>query len=183
MAKSAKKPRLLSIEDHVALLDGFDSSEQDLKDRLYERIQTRTEFDPLTECVIYTGAWEPRSGQARIRLGTKVYCLTRVTAWIYLPGFRIWSGRRVVRTCDAPACCNPDHIRVLADQAAAMDHQREVGKIGSAPNHLTRRKAEQMRRDHAAGASIEELMAKAGLRRRAVRAVLSCKTWAPKGAA
>ncbi len=179
MRKNPKAPGLLSLDDHISLLDGFDSAEQDFKDLIYARIAERSEFDAGTECIIYTGSWEP-SGQAKMRVGAQVYCLSRITAWIYFPGFKMWGVQRVVRTCDAPACCNPDHVRVLADQAAAMNAQRDAGRIGDPRKQLNRARASALLRDHHQGATIPELVRRYRIKRRAVRAVILGRTWAPK---
>lgn len=173
-----KEPELLSLDDHISLLDRFDAAEQDYKDEIYGRMFMKTECDAATDCMIYTGCWED-SGQAKIRVGAQVYIVSRVSAWLFFDGFKLWSRQRVVRTCDAPACWQPSHLKVLASQAAAMEYQRNTGRIGDPRRQLNRKKAEAMRRQHEDGASIPELVERTGLQRRSVRAVILGRTWAP----
>lgn len=122
------KSRLLGLDDHIVGLERFDGDEQDVKDRVHQMVQERTEFDPATECMIYTGAWE-QDGKAKMRVGARVYCLSRIVAWLYKGGFQLWGLERAVRTCDSPACCNGDHIVVYRNQAEATSALRRNGKV------------------------------------------------------
>ena len=126
--KRAKAKKLLSLEDDILELERFDDTEQDVKDRIHQMVQERTQFDPATDCQIFTGAWE-ENGQAKMRVGARVYCLSRIVAWLYHPGFQLWGLNRAVRKCDNPACCNGEHVVVVADQAEAMSALRRNGKV------------------------------------------------------
>jgi uncharacterized protein YfkK (UPF0435 family) len=127
-AGRAKAKKLLVLDDSILELERFDDDEQDVKDRIHQMVQERTEFDPATNCQIFTGAWE-ENGQAKMRVGARVYCLSRIVAWLYHPGFQLWGLNRAVRKCDNPACCNGEHVVVVADQAEAMSALRRNGKV------------------------------------------------------
>ncbi len=135
------KKKLLSLDDHPILLEAFDSGDQALKDLIHDRIQANVELDPNTSCMIYTGFWEAGSGQAKIRIGARIYPLCRAAAWVYLPGFRLWGKNLAVRTCDSPACANPEHLVVAADRSEAIRLQRSAGRLGSAIERLARGQA------------------------------------------
>lgn len=173
--------RLLSLDDHILGLERFDDREQDNKDKVFERVQARCEYEASTGCLIYTGAWEV-NGQAKIRVGGRVYCLSRVAAWLYVPGFRLWGLERAVRKCDSPACCNEEHIEVLASQAQAIAAQRKRGRLGNARHKLTRALAREARVLHGEGVPLEEIAAGLGVRRAAILAVVLGRTWPEKEA-
>ena len=94
--KRAKAKKLLELDESILALERFDDTEQDVKDRIHQMVQERTEFDPETDCQIFTGAWE-ENGQAKMRVGARVYCLSRIVAWLYHPGFQLWGLNRAVR--------------------------------------------------------------------------------------
>ena len=96
---------------------------------------------------------------------------------------RLWGNNRAIHSCQSPACCNPEHIYVVRDLAAALAEQRANGRIGGTPQRLSRAAAEQMRADHAAGMTFLQLSAKNVVRVPAVRAVILGRTWKPKGGA
>ena len=52
---------------------------------------------------------------------SKVLPIARVSYWVYYgsdPPFDIWDmSKRVVLTCQTPACFNPDHVKVVREQA------------------------------------------------------------------
>lgn len=166
---------LLSLDDDVISLDSFDAREQRLKDLIHERLWSRSELDPLTGCQIYTGAWDP-SGQGKIRVGRRVCCLARVSAWIYYPGFRLWDVRVAVRTCGCPACFSPQHVRIVLDKATVLREQREAGQM-SPRVRLSLAKARLIRGLARQGITPEELGKTFGVRPPAVRAVLRNRTW------
>lgn len=179
----AKERKLLDLEDHVFALEQFDDDEQDLKDRVYQKLQERIEFDPRTECCIYTGAWED-NGQAKMRVNGRVYCVSRLAAWVFYKGFQLWGTNRAIRDCASPACCNPEHIFVVKDLAEALAAQRNADRFGSKPGRLTRAAAEDIRVRYARKeATMQELADEHGVRVPAVRAVLLGRTWPTEGGA
>jgi hypothetical protein len=120
--------KLLDLDDSIINLDRFDDREQDVKDRIHQMIQDRTEFDPETDCQIYTGAWT-HNGQGKMRVGARIYCVSRIVAWLYNADFQLWGDNRAVRKCDNPACCNGEHVEVFENQAKAMSALRRRGKV------------------------------------------------------
>jgi hypothetical protein len=87
--------------------------EEQLKDRVHERLLPQCEVDPETECWIFVGGWN-RSGQGVVRIGGKQHAASRVAAWVYLGGFDLDDPSvRVKHTCQSPACINPDHLLVV----------------------------------------------------------------------
>jgi len=168
---------LLSLEDHIFLLEAHDAKEQNLKDQVYEKMQSRIEFDPATECCIYTGSWEA-NGQAKMRVNNRIYCVSRLAAWVYYQGFQLWGNNRAVRTCDSPACCNPEHITTVRGLKEALAAQREAGRFGDGPAvRLTRAQATEMRLLSGQGVGNDDLAARFRVRIPAVRAVLLNRTW------
>jgi hypothetical protein len=122
------KRKLLSLDDPVIRLEAFDGSEQDVKDRIHELVMKQSEYDPDTDCQIFTGCWE-QNGQAKMRVGAGVYTLSRIVAWLFHKDFKLWGKNRAVRTCDNPACCNGEHVVVVRNQAEAMSLLRRKGKV------------------------------------------------------
>lgn len=175
-------PRLLRLDDSILRLDKFDHKDQDLKDKIHARLQERSEPDHESGCVIYTGFWED-NGQGKIRVGMRVTTLPRVVAWLYVTGFRIYGPERAVRTCLMPACCNPDHVRVVNDQGDAMRAQRAAGKLGDSRHKLTRKIASEIRVMAAEGVPLPTIAGIYKVQLPAVRAVILGRTWAPKEAA
>jgi hypothetical protein len=174
-------PNLLSLDDHILNLDRFDSKEQDLKDLIHARLQDRTEVDFGTGCTIYTGAWE-ENGQAKMRVGRRVYSITRVSAWLYLRGFQLWDVRRVVHKpcCPNPACYAQDHLVVLADQAEALAAQMRSGRLGERHHcRLNKLKAAHIRELAAEGVTPAEMahMPEFDCSVQAIRAVIEGRRW------
>lgn len=173
--------KLLDLEDHILGLDRFDAAEQDLKDLIHERLQARTEVDSRTGCTIYTGAWE-QNGLAKVRVGRRVYSITRVAAWLYLPGFKLWDVRRVGHKpcCPNPACFSVDHLVVLADQAESLAAQVRNGRLGDRHHRqLNKAKAAHIRALAGEGVSAGEiaLMPEFLCSKEAVRAVIENRRW------
>lgn len=170
--------KLLTLDDHVIGLERFDDREQAFKDEVHERLQGRCEPDHVTGCLIYTGAWE-QSGQGKVRVGTRVYGVTRVSAWLYIPGFRLWDSRKVAHSpaCNSPACFNHEHLVVLEGQAESLALQRKKGTLGRACPRLNRRKARELRRMFAEGAAVGDLEKIFDIRAPSVVAVIDGVTW------
>lgn len=122
---------LLTLDSHILGLDQFDGAEQDFKDVIHARLQERTEIDFRSGCTLYTGAWEV-NGQAKMRVGRRVYSITRVAAWLYLKGFALWDVRRAAHKpcCPNPACYATEHLVILADQAESLATQMRCGRLG-----------------------------------------------------
>lgn len=173
----SKSRILLALDDHIFKLEAFDQREQDLKDRVYEKMHSRIEFDPATECCIYTGSWEA-NGQAKMRVNNRIYCVSRLAAWVFYEGFQLWGNNRAVRSCESPACCNPEHIVAVRGLREALAAQREAGRFGDGPAvRLTRSQAAEMRALAAGGVLPPELAQRFRVRVPAVRAVLLNRTW------
>lgn len=174
-------PNLLTLDSHIIGLDAFDAVEQDLKDLIHQRLQERTEIDFRTGCSIYTGAWEA-NGQAKMRVGRRVYSVTRVSAWLYLRSFKLWDIRRVVHKpcCPNPACYQQNHLLVLADQAEALAAQLRAGRLGERHHcRLNRVKAAAIRTLGAEGVGAAEMarMPEFGCSAKAIREVLEGRRW------
>lgn len=169
---------LLDLDAPVHCLNRFDEAEQLLRDELHARLNGRMEYDPHTDCWIYTGAWEA-NGQAKIRVGGRVHCVSRVAAWVYFAGFELWDVQRVVRVerCLQPACFNPEHLQVAGDQAEALAVQRAFGRLGRAWHRLSPRRAAELRADVLGGMSEAEAAAKYDIRAPSVRAIVRGDTY------
>jgi hypothetical protein len=173
------KPDLLSLDDHVLRLDELDTAEADFKDRIHERLMALSECEPSTDCYVYTGCWE-ESGQAKMRVGGRVYHVSRVAAWVYFEDFQIWSNARTLRTCKTPACCNPEHIYVVRNQREAMAATKAAGRLVTTSNRLTRLAAARMRHLFSQGWPMPDLAREFKVRVAAVRAVIYGRTWKDK---
>jgi hypothetical protein len=160
--------RKVRLSDHIFCLNRCDTNEQNQKDRIHQRILSRVEHDHQTGCAIYTGVWE-ESGQAKMRVGRKVYCLSRIVAWIYRKGFDLWGHERALRTCNNPACCAEDHIVVVEDQAAAMRHHQARGRCRHKRKINDPAVIAAIRTAHKEGATIRSLAGRYGVGRRAIR--------------
>ena len=87
--------------------------EDALKDVIHERLLLRREVDNLTECWVYTGAWQP-SGLGIIAVGKRRPTASRAAAWVYVGGFKLDDRRVYVMSCPkAKACFNPEHLRIM----------------------------------------------------------------------
>lgn len=179
-------PSALSLESHVLDLERRDASEQEFKDKIHALLQSRCEVDFGTGCWVYTGCWE-KSGIAKIRVGTRIYCVPRVAAWLYLRGFSLWDGQVVGRRCQTPACFNPDHLLIHLDQAQAIRRQNAAGRLGANHRHLSRAKVLRLRSaaENLTSAEMDVFInlfaAKEGISRRAIRAILDGRTWKEVG--
>src|SRR5215831_9613653 len=150
--------RLLNLDDDILELEAFDDMEQALKDRVHQRLSERCEVDHATGCWIYTGAWG-EDGQGKVRVGYKVYPVSRVAAWLYLKGFRLWDVPLVLhkRWCPHPACFNPDHLVIVDDLAKRLAHQRRCGRLGRCVRRLSPAKVRQAREWADGGVAVDEI--------------------------
>lgn len=123
---SRRRPPALT-SDLAALFRFCEPQSQELRDRLFEKLQSLCEVDHESGCWIYCGAWD-RGGRGRMRVGRHVFSVKRVAAWIYRGGFELARGKVVAGTCGTPACFNPDHLLVAADWADAWHRLKRLGR-------------------------------------------------------
>lgn len=97
------------------------------KDRIRARLMARISRDPATGCWIYLRNWTD-DGEAMMRVGSKVYKIRRVTAWIF-KDVELWEDVYVYRICQSPACCNPRHCRVADSFQTVLKDMRRRGLI------------------------------------------------------
>lgn len=172
---------------HVYELNALDDKDQTLKDLIHQRLNDpqRSCVDEDTGCWIYTGSWDQR-GNAKIRVGQRSYTVTKVTAWLYVPGFELWDERMVIHTCDYPACYNPDHVEVHPSRKAGLARLRELGRFGSQAGRsaktrpgrrLNLEKARYVRQRLAAGDPAGALATELGVRPYAIKMIDSGLTW------
>jgi hypothetical protein len=134
----------LSPEDELGRLNVWDQHEQEIKDKIHGRLNSRCELDPCTDCWVYTGYWD-RKGQGQIRVGRRVYTLPRVSAWLYISGFRLEDPRWAFRRCENSACFNPAHVLVADSQAEALALLRGMGRFGGGHRKLCQEIADRVR--------------------------------------
>jgi hypothetical protein len=129
------------LDRPVCSLNGSDSVDQALKDKIHARLNDpkRFSYEPSTDCWLYCGSWNDQ-GQAVIRVGVKPYPVSRVAAWLYTEGFELWGANTAVRTCDCPACFNPDHLLVFPDRSSAWRYMLRVCKVGGHPHSRKKKK-------------------------------------------
>lgn len=96
------------------------------KDAIHARLLTRCEYDPATNCWVYTGAWD-KNGLGAMKVGGRLVPVHRVSAWIYRGGFDLWDRSVKVRhrckNC-CPACFNPDHLAIKRKLPTAAEAER-----------------------------------------------------------
>lgn len=165
------------LEVDVYALNVRNSRDQDLKDRVYERLMARSESDPETSCHVYLGAWTDK-GNAKIRVGQRVFNLNRVAAWIFFETFELWGANIAFHKCETPACFNPSHLGVARDISEALREIHKLRKPRQPGRRLNKEKATQLRIRHFDDdATAHVLSAEFGLSKTSVRAVLDNKTW------
>lgn len=119
---------MASVYDfQVSELEETDLFDEQLRDRIHGRLMSQCETDPLTECWVFTGPWTNR-GFGRIRVGRRVYRITRVAAWVYL-GIPLWRAIRVYLTCQCHACFNPDHLAIARSQAEYLRSKQSLWRF------------------------------------------------------
>ncbi len=105
-----------------------------LKDQLHERFLRACELDPITECWIWTGAWQKESGLGVLKVQGKLYTAHRVALWVYRGGFDLCDtrGARVYHShpdCESPACCAPEHLSIASSAAAVNTALAILGRF------------------------------------------------------
>lgn len=111
---------------HVLRLNDCDGTDQDLKDRVHQRLLENSEEDEHTGCWIYLGAWD-HAGRPTIRVGQGTYRIMRVAAWVYKRGFELWSAQWAFHICQTPACFNPEHLQIADSREEAFAKMRRLG--------------------------------------------------------
>lgn len=171
------EPNALEVYD----LNTLNDRDQDLKDRIYERLQARSQSDPETDCVIYLGAWSEK-GNAKIRVGQKVYNLNRVAAWIFFETFELWGQNIAFHTCESPACFNPGHLGVAKDLSAALKEIHRLRKPRNPGRRLNKAKATVLRLRHFdEGQDTKTLAREFDITTNSARAIIENKTWKDRG--
>ena len=86
---------------------------QRLRHKLADRLLAQREIDPATGCWVWCGTWLA-NGHGVLKLGETQRTVAHVAAWLWLSGFELGDRRiRVYRTCQIPACFNPEHLRPI----------------------------------------------------------------------
>lgn len=165
------------LEAHFYDLNVQNAKDQDLKDRIYERLQARSECDPDTDCQIYLGAWTEK-GNAKMRVGHRVYNLNRVAAWIFFEDFELWGENVAYHKCESPACFNPDHLGVAKDVAEALRKIHALKRPRAPGRRLNKAKAATLRLRHFdEGADVKTLAGEFHMGKPSVIAVIKNETW------
>jgi len=165
------------LEVDVYDLNVRNSRDQDLKDRIYERLMGRSESDPETSCQVYLGAWTDH-GNAKIRVGQRVFNLNRVAAWIFFETFELWGENIAFHTCETPACFNPGHLGVAKDISEALREIHRLRRPRQPGRRLNKEKATQLRLRHFDEEATANILAtEFGLSKTSAQAVIENKTW------
>jgi hypothetical protein len=111
-------------EESLCTFNVFNGSDEDLKDLVHGRLLTpgRYEADPLTDCLIFCGAWTER-GVGRVRVGQRVYNVARVAAWLY-KGMDLFSSRWAYHRCNSSACFAEEHVGIAPSRSIAFALRR-----------------------------------------------------------
>jgi hypothetical protein len=113
-----------AYEFPVSELEASDHYDEQLRDRIHERLLGQCETDPVTECWVFTGPWTSR-GCGHVRVGRRVYRIARVSAWVYL-GVPLWQSLRVYLKCETHACFNPEHLAIAESHAAYLRSEQSL---------------------------------------------------------
>lgn len=87
------------------------------------RLRSRLRANPATGCLEWTGC-KNRKGYGNIRIGGQTY-LTHRVAWAAHCG-QIPDGMHLDHVCKNPACCNPQHLRVVTPRQNALENSDSV---------------------------------------------------------
>ena len=179
-------PSYVSETDDLSALNAWDHREQEIKDKAHARLNARCELDPNTGCWTYTGYWDAK-GQGQIRVGKRVYTLPRVSAWLYIAGFRLEDHRWAFRRCTNSACFNPEHVFIAANQAEALALLRGMGRFGGGWRKLCQEIADRLRmlyQELPAGTLLDDWIrlqaSELGVRPQAIRNIISNRSWVPR---
>lgn len=174
------------MERHLHELNAQDLADQQLRDLIHQRLSERTDYDEATDCWIYTGSWD-RRGIAKVRVGSKAYTVTRVSAWLYIPGFELWDARWVYHAgeCPNPACYNWSHLIIATNRAVAQAQMRLLGRFGSGcgrgrgrpGRRLNLLRAREVRRRLEAGEDPRALALEFGVRTIAITRIGDGRSW------
>ena len=85
---------------------------------------------PFNDCLIWTGGKHSQLGYGMMRYKTKMRTVHSVIAEIkYGTKPTKYSGTRVSRTCNEPACCNPEHIIIVDAGSLQRGNATERGRF------------------------------------------------------
>jgi hypothetical protein len=133
----------------------------------------RLELDEETGCWNWTGAKTP-DGYGNLKRGGKSIAAHRY-AFEKLVG-PIPSGACILHSCDNPACCNPDHLRV-GSQKENIHDAIERGRFVAPRQKLTLAQVDEIR---VTGATNRELAERLGVHHTTIRDVRNGRTFTSK---
>ena len=85
---------------------------------------------PFNDCLIWTGGKHSQLGYGMMRYKTKMRTVHSVIAEIkYGTKPTKYTGTRVSRTCNEPACCNPEHIVIVDAGSLQRGKAAERGRF------------------------------------------------------
>lgn len=101
-------------------------------------------------------------------------------AWVLANRRAIAAGMHVLHSCDTPACCNPQHLRLGTHDENMRDkvNRQRTARGAEFPHaRLTDERVREMRSLRAAGETIEQLAEKFGVGNATVSRVCSRDRW------
>lgn len=141
-------------------------------------IEDRVTVDEHTQCWNWNGSvnvW----GYGRTQTQLTAERAAHRISWVLHNG-AIPDGANVLHSCDNPRCCNPSHLRIgtQADNVRDMVNRgrlRVVRGSESGTSKLTEESVSEIRKSSTV--SISDLARRYGVSRRAIRFVITRKTW------
>lgn len=88
------------------------------RERIRALLEEKSEVDPNTGCKIYCGAWKG-NGIATVRIGRRNYTVQMAALWV-AGKVELYDRVYAYRTCNSPACCNLQHIKVAKGASEGM---------------------------------------------------------------
>jgi len=129
-------------------------------------------------CWPWTGPHRNGYGYVNLTIDRRrVFLRAHRLAWTLTHG-AIPDGADVLHRCDAPRCCNPEHLFLGNDATNAADRNRKGRQARGESNGRARLTDADVRAILAADAPPEALACRYGVSGNHVRAILAGKRWA-----
>lgn len=131
------------------------------------------------------GCWEwvgarTEGGYGAIRITTgNLWTVHRLIVTIFNRPMK--DGEMACHSCDNPPCCNPSHLFIGTAGDNSNDSRQKGRRIGRAKVILTRRIADEIRAEYAAGTTRQTIANKRGINVRTVGSVIEGRTWTKTG--
>jgi len=113
--------------------------------RLAKSLLTRTKYEPVKGCWLWTGM-RKNYGYGVVRICGRLYRVHRLAAMLWLD-FDYFSEELIIHSCDVTNCINPSHIRAgsPADNNADMGLRGRRGRLRGTAHPMAKLADEDIR--------------------------------------